>query len=150
MLSDPDVSTIRDIQNTLSTKTPTAFIKCLHQVAQIGLKSEQEKLKKEHEKQKKILKKKQARIQKKFKQKKKRLEEMSQANNNLRLQAETTKSLAFKDSKAIYDELKSEKEKNLAMSNEIERLKELLKKVQAERDYAVKTLERFQRPKFAL
>ena len=98
-------------------------------------------------------------MQKKLQKKNKRLEEMSQENNNLRLQAETrvsqtvhTKSLskAFKDSKAIYDELKAEKEKNLAISKENEKLKELLKKVQAERDYALKTLERFQRPKLAL
>lgn len=121
----------------------------MQQVAQIGVKSEQEKLKKEHEKHKKNLKKKQARMQKKFQKKKKRLEDMSEENNNLRLQAETTRSLAFKDSKAIYDELKAEKEKNLAISKENERLKELLKKVQAERDYALKTLEENQRPKFA-
>ena len=77
-----------------------------------------------------------------FHKKRKKLENKSRENKTLRIDAERTKSVAIKDSKAIYEELKKEKQKNIAISIENKNLKEVLRKLRTERDDLLKLNEK--------
>ena len=63
-------------------------------------------------------------------------------NNTLRIDAERTKSLAFKDSKEMYEELKKEQQRNIAISIKNKNLEELLRKLRTERDDLLKLNEK--------
>ena len=80
---------------------------------------------------------KEAKLVKRYEDKIKDLEMLSRAYNNLRIYAEETKSLAFQSSKTMHEELKREKQKNAAFSNEIQKLKDSLRKVEHERNNAL-------------
>lgn len=69
-----------------------------------------------------------------FHKKRRKLENQSRENNILRIEAERTKSVAIKDSKGIYEELKKERQKNIVISIENKNLKEILRKLRTERD----------------
>ena len=77
-----------------------------------------------------------------FHKKRKALEIKCKENKDLRVHAERTKSVAIKDSKIIYDELKNERQKNIAISIENKHLKELLRKLRTERDDLLKLKEK--------
>ena len=77
-----------------------------------------------------------------FYKKRRKLENKSRENNTLRIDAERTKSVAIKDSKMIYEELKKEKQKNIAISIENKNLKETLRKLRTERDDLLKLNEK--------